>query len=71
LIAARSSYNGVDEQSKPKMLIDTNGVPHGFCIRKYMSPWYELQLTVDSGHSEVIAVKVAAWIKEILDQDKA
>jgi hypothetical protein len=49
LIAARGG-EGDMKSSKPVMLIDENGVDHGFCIR----------------HSEIIAEKVKAWIEDIM-----
>ena len=33
LISARAHGEGSD-QRKPKMVIDKDGIPHGFCIRK-------------------------------------
>ncbi|RDL40594.1 Uncharacterized protein BP5553_00573 [Venustampulla echinocandica] len=50
LIAARAQTGGLSKSSKPIMLIDENGVDHGFCIR----------------HSESIAEKVKMWIDTIL-----
>ncbi len=34
LIASRGNVKGEGELWKPKMLIDDEGIPHGFCIRK-------------------------------------
>ena len=34
LIAARGNVQGEEQLWKPKMLIDEEGIPHGFCIRK-------------------------------------
>ncbi|RMY96787.1 hypothetical protein D0864_05052 [Hortaea werneckii] len=39
------------EKSKPVMEIDRNGIPHGFCLQRV--------------HSNLVAEKVANWIKEI------
>ncbi|PBP22738.1 hypothetical protein BUE80_DR006409 [Diplocarpon rosae] len=49
LIAARSRQEGATKSSKPVMLIDNSGIPHGFCIR----------------HSETVAEKVGLWINEL------
>ncbi|KAL2074367.1 hypothetical protein VTL71DRAFT_8145 [Oculimacula yallundae] len=46
LIAARGREDEDMKSSKPIMLIDNGGIPHGFCIR----------------HSETVAEKVALWI---------
>lgn len=51
LIAARGRENN-KSSNKPVMLIDENGVDHGFCIR----------------HSESIAEKVSVWIEEIFNK---
>lgn len=51
LIAARGRKPD-SKSSKPIMLIDENGVDHGFCIR----------------HSESIAEKVAMWIEDIIKE---
>jgi hypothetical protein len=50
LIAARGRGEGEKKSSRPIMLIDKNGVDHGFCIR----------------HSESIAEKVKVWIENII-----
>lgn len=50
LIAARGREEGNMQSSKPIMIIDEGGIPHGFCIR----------------HSETVAEKVGVWIKEIM-----
>jgi hypothetical protein len=50
LIAARGRGEEETKSSKPIMLIDENGVDHGFCIR----------------HSESIAEKVKVWIDDIM-----
>ncbi|CAL3964852.1 unnamed protein product [Diplocarpon coronariae] len=50
LIAARGREEGATESSKPVMLIDDRGIPHGFCIR----------------HSEIVAEKVGVWIDELM-----
>ncbi|KAF4609845.1 hypothetical protein G7Y89_g15778 [Cudoniella acicularis] len=50
LIAARGNPDHGSNSSKPIMLIDKNGVDHGFCIR----------------HSESIAEKVKVWIDGIV-----
>ncbi|KAE9379023.1 hypothetical protein N431DRAFT_363816, partial [Stipitochalara longipes BDJ] len=50
LIAARARGEEETKSSKPIMLIDKNGVDHGFCIR----------------HSESIADKVKVWIEDII-----
>ncbi|KAH8658685.1 hypothetical protein BGZ60DRAFT_472038 [Tricladium varicosporioides] len=50
LIAARGNPDTDMKSSKPIMLIDKNGVDHGFCIR----------------HSESIAEKVKVWIDGIM-----
>ncbi|KAG4436006.1 hypothetical protein IFR05_008513 [Cadophora sp. M221] len=49
LIAARGR-EGARQSSKPVMMIDESGIPHGFCIR----------------HSETVAEKVGVWIKEMM-----
>jgi len=51
LITARGQSGGGNQLSRPKMLIDQGGVPHGFCIR----------------HSEIIAEKVKVWVDEIME----
>lgn len=51
LIAARGRKPD-SKGSKPIMLIDDNGVDHGFCIH----------------HSESIAEKVATWIEDIIKE---
>ncbi|KUJ12727.1 uncharacterized protein LY89DRAFT_622679 [Mollisia scopiformis] len=51
LIAARGRIDIESSSSKPVMLIDENGVEHGFCIR----------------HSESIAEKVKIWIENAMD----
>jgi len=50
LIAARGREEGDRQSSKPIMMIDESGIPHGFCIR----------------HSETVAEKVGVWIKELM-----
>ncbi|PVH86945.1 hypothetical protein DL98DRAFT_480891 [Cadophora sp. DSE1049] len=50
LIAARGREEGDRQSSKPVMMIDESGIPHGFCIR----------------HSETVAEKVGVWIKEMM-----
>ncbi|KAH7360672.1 hypothetical protein BKA65DRAFT_449243 [Rhexocercosporidium sp. MPI-PUGE-AT-0058] len=50
LIAARGREAGARQSSKPIMMIDESGIPHGFCIR----------------HSETVAEKVGVWIKEMM-----
>lgn len=50
LIAARGRTEDDTSTSKPVMIIDENGVDHGFCIR----------------HSENIAEKVKVWIDGIM-----
>ncbi|PBP28648.1 hypothetical protein BUE80_DR000266 [Diplocarpon rosae] len=50
LIAARGREEGARKSSKPVMLIDNSGIPHGFCIR----------------HSETVAEKVGLWINELM-----
>ena len=50
MIAARGRGEEETKSSKPIMLIDENGVDHGFCIR----------------HSESIAEKVKVWIDDIM-----
>ncbi|TVY90709.1 Lipid droplet-associated hydrolase [Lachnellula willkommii] len=51
LIAARGQAGRENDSSKPIMLIDENGVDHGFCIR----------------HSESIAEKVEVWIDSMME----
>jgi len=50
LIASRGRGDGETKSSKPIMLIDENGVDHGFCIR----------------HSESVAEKVKVWIEDLM-----
>lgn len=54
MIAARAYSGTTGEEWKPRMEIDTGGVPHGFVIR----------------HSNEVAEKVAGWIGEIVKQDR-
>ncbi|MCJ1435765.1 hypothetical protein MMC27_005140 [Xylographa pallens] len=54
LITARAHGEGGD-QWKPKMIIDDEGIPHGFCIR----------------HSNIAAIKTARFVEEIIATDKA
>jgi pimeloyl-ACP methyl ester carboxylesterase len=50
LIKARGAMDGEDNGSKPKMVLDESGIPHGFCIK----------------HSEPVAGKVAGWVEDII-----
>lgn len=50
LIAARGRGEDDTSSSKPIMMIDENGVDHGFCIR----------------HSESIAEKVKVWVEGVM-----
>ncbi|KAH0610061.1 uncharacterized protein H6S33_012607 [Morchella sextelata] len=43
---------GMGEEWKPRMVLDEGGVPHGFCIE----------------HGEVMAEKVAGWVKGMLEE---
>jgi hypothetical protein len=52
LIATRGRSEDEKNSSKPIMMIDENGVDHGFCIR----------------HSESIAEKVKIWIEGIMSE---
>ncbi|KAI9050133.1 hypothetical protein LZ554_006274 [Drepanopeziza brunnea f. sp. 'monogermtubi'] len=54
LIAARGREEGARKSSKPIMMIDKGGIPHGFCIR----------------HSETVAEKVGVWINELMADSK-
>ncbi|MCJ1286743.1 hypothetical protein MMC26_006089 [Xylographa opegraphella] len=54
LITARANDEGGDRR-KPTMIIDGEGIPHGFCIR----------------HSRVAAVKTAEFVEEIIAADRA
>ena len=52
------------------MLIDRDGVPHGFCISELpASSASSAYCTID--HSEMLANKVQGWITEIYDRDGA
>ncbi|MCJ1386035.1 hypothetical protein MMC17_009160 [Xylographa soralifera] len=53
LITARAHGGG--DRWKPKMIIDGEGIPHGFCIR----------------HSSIAAMKTAGFVQEIIAADKA
>ncbi|KAI9700311.1 MAG: hypothetical protein M1836_002326 [Candelina mexicana] len=46
-------YVEEERGTKPEMLIDEEGVPHGFCLR--------------NDHSEIIAGKVASFVREIVN----
>jgi hypothetical protein len=52
LIAARGRGEDDEGGSRPIMLIDENGIDHGFCIK----------------HSESIAEKVRVWIADIMQE---
>ncbi|CZT03665.1 uncharacterized protein RAG0_10364 [Rhynchosporium agropyri] len=58
LIAARGRENEDKGSSKPVMMIDQSGIPHGFCIHK------KANFQID--HSEIVAEKVAVWIKALM-----
>ncbi|KAI9680025.1 MAG: hypothetical protein M1817_005041 [Caeruleum heppii] len=47
------SYTKDNQWSRPRMMIDKGGVPHGFCI----------------SHSELMAGKVSKWIIEMIRAD--
>jgi len=66
LIAARGQAGPGNESSKPIMLIDENGVDHGFCISKSSKTCRTMILTVP-GHSESIAEKVEVWIDDMIE----
>ncbi|MCJ1403168.1 hypothetical protein MMC11_006391 [Xylographa trunciseda] len=53
LIKTRAAQEG--DSWKPKMIIDDEDIPHGFCIR----------------HSSIAAIKTAAFVEEIIAADKA
>ena len=63
LIAAAEAAHGL----KPRMYIDDNGIPHSFCIRQFLH-WKKRTLLTPPGHNDVVAQKVADWIKEIAEQ---
>ena len=46
-----SSHPCQQEESKPVMEVDDNGIPHGFCTR--------------DDYSRIIAVRVAYWVREM------
>lgn len=50
------------------MLIDENGVDHGFCISKFFHGGVKTELLTNvSGHSESIAEKVKVWMDDIME----
>ncbi|MCJ1392527.1 hypothetical protein MMC18_005395 [Xylographa bjoerkii] len=53
LIAARACREGGDRWM-PKMIVDEEGIPHGFCIR----------------HNSIAAIKTAGFVEEIIAADK-
>jgi hypothetical protein len=68
LIAARGAGQE-SKSSKPIMLIDENGIDHGFCISRSLWSFQTVILTV-LGHSESIAEKVKIWIDSIMEPQK-
>lgn len=67
LIEAHARSEGATESSKPKMMIDTNGVPHAFCISEYdLEVYFTMHSDMDSDHSELMAEKVKSMIDEIV-----
>ncbi|KAF2218785.1 hypothetical protein BDZ85DRAFT_65056 [Elsinoe ampelina] len=53
IIAARAYSGKVDEEDRPVMEIDTNEVPHDFCIR----------------HSQIVADKTVGYLRRIIDEN--
>jgi hypothetical protein len=65
LIAAREGIEG-QSTGKPKMLIDQDGIPHGFCISKFPGCDH-VSTDHNPEHGELVAEKVKLWIDEILN----
>ncbi|KAG8623740.1 hypothetical protein KVT40_008716 [Elsinoe batatas] len=53
IIAARAYSGKVGEEDRPFMEIDTNGVPHDFCIR----------------HSQIVADKTVGYLTRIIEEN--
>jgi hypothetical protein len=68
LIAARCKNASAVNSSSPRMMIDENGVPHGFCIRELAlcSPFASRADSM-TDHSEIIAEKVKVCVEEIVE----
>ena len=53
IIAARARTEGLGDEGKPYMEIDTHGIPHDFCITPH--------------NSRLVAEKVARYVGEIVE----
>jgi len=53
LISTRARRGSFAEDNRPVMEVDTNGVPHGFCLRPE--------------HNEIVAERVVAYVMEMAE----
>ena len=61
------------DEWRPKMFVDNEGIPHGFCISKCPAthPSDRSDMS-DAGieHSKLVADKVKVWIEEVVESDR-
>ncbi len=66
LIRARAFTADQSDEWKPRMIIDEDRIPHGFCISRSRRLNPLLRLKCDIGHSDQLAQKVQRFVEDII-----